>query len=220
MRITAALLLVACFAVADGKKVDALKERIAAVDAAIAKEAKENTTALGAKKLEDLRTLREKLALELRELEEAAKEKKEIEVPDISKLIEMAKKGDAGARTALLRLKARIEQAVLGNEQPPRQGQVVMFGNGQRLVVRGRAVGLGGPVTVVNGKPASKPEPEKKVKEISEEEKKRLAEIDIEDQERRAAELERTIIELTRRALELERRIEDLRARAAAAEAR
>ncbi|MHC4938400.1 MAG: hypothetical protein ACYTHK_05475 [Planctomycetota bacterium] len=215
MRLAIPFFLVAAVAFAQDKA-DALKLRIAELDAAITLADKEAKTALGAARLEKLRAEREALLDRLRKLQSPEKQTEKIKPPDISKLVANAKKGDVPARNALLELRSQIDDAL--KPAPPNQPQQVFFGNGPVIIRRGQVVGLGG-VQQVPPQPAA-PKPAQKPAPIPVEEKKRLAEIDIKDQETRAAQLEQTIVELTRKALELERRVADLQAQIAAAEKR
>jgi len=207
---------------ADAAKRAVLKKQLELLDRRIAVLAEQNRTALGAAELEKLRTNREAIALEVRRLDSDEKPAKPVDVPDIDKIVALARKGDAGARNALLQLKAKID-AVLAAPAAGAQGEVIAR-NGQIIIINGAQGQIGG-LAQWGGRPAvSRPQPKeeepKQAEPLPEEERKRLAEIDIEEQQKRAAALEKSIVELTRRAMELERRIEELRAQAAAAEKR
>ncbi|MHC4849754.1 MAG: hypothetical protein ACYTEG_15055 [Planctomycetota bacterium] len=217
MRIAISLLLTAAIAAAQAKtdQVASLEKRLVQVEARLKAADQDAKTALDSAKLEKTRAERDKLRAAIRKLKQPDEKSTELEVPDIAKLLAKAKKGDVPARNALLKLRSQID----GVLKPPIQPNQQMFwGNGQVVMQQGgvfRLRGRAAPVPVRNP-PKKKPAP----KPPSEEERKRLLEIDITDQEMRARDLEEAIVELTRRALELERRLTDLRAQVAAAEKR
>ncbi|MHC4408060.1 MAG: hypothetical protein ACYS0E_06920 [Planctomycetota bacterium] len=218
MRIAISLLLIAAVAAAQAKtdQLALLEKKLVEVEARLKVADQGAKTALDSAKLEKIRAERDKLRAAIRKLKQPAEKSTELELPDIAKLLVKAKKGDVPARNALLKLRSQIDGAL---KPPVQQNPPIFFGNGRIIMRRGGALQVmpGRAAAVpVSKPPKSEPAP----KPLSEEERKRLLEIDITDQEMRARELEESIVELTRRALELERRIADLRAQVAAAEKR
>ena len=223
MRIATALVLVASLAAAqsDAKKAKELEKQeqlFKKLELEIKRLDALQKNALGAAQLERTRARRDAVQEAIRKLKQQEQKQRKIETPNIKKLLVLAKKGDVPARNALLKLRAQIDQAI----QPKVPvHQPVFFGNG--MIVQGRAgiVQLGGFAPQPPGRaqpPRKKAKKRPEPKPIPPEEKKRLAEIDLKDQEARAQALEKSIIELTRRALELERRLAKLQAETSAAE--
>ncbi|MEM8886060.1 MAG: hypothetical protein AAGD14_18490 [Planctomycetota bacterium] len=224
LRLTLPLCLLAAIVIAEEDPID---KKIRDLEKEIAQIEKEFKKARGAAQLEKARAERDKLHAERKRRADAKAAQpmptfKPAKIPALDALITDAQKGDASARMQLQELANRIQQSMRRYQAQPAAQQVVQMGNQVIMINGARAfVGLGGarPTARPSASPAKSPT-KPVAKPISEEESKRLAEIDLKDQEKRAAELEKRVIELTRQSMELEAKIAALRAKVAQAEAR
>lgn len=188
-----------------------LEKRLARLDDEIKKVEAADKTALGAARLEELREARAKLAASIRRSK--LKEKPTAGTPalsDLDKLIEKARTGDAKARAQLVTLKGRIDKAVQTPAAAP--GPVIMGGafRGQIIMgANGAVMGLGG---VRHAAPQPAPKQKEEPKKV---EPRPVTEAELGEHEKRAAALEKQVVEMTRKVLELEERLKELRAKVA-----
>jgi len=210
-----------------------IDRRIAELDRRIAAARKLDATALGATKIEELRAERAKLettrrtgsrTLKRDSLAAAASVKalEDKRKPvNLEELLRKSRMGDTSARAELAKIRATIDQAI--RAQPTQvTSQVIALGG--RFIARGVQLQVinGGIIQGARAVPsqgsAQPKKPDAPKKKIPEAERKKRAAQDLDDQQERAGNLEKQIVDMTRKLMDLERRLRDLQEKVAKAD--